>query len=621
MTRKSDAIAVMVIVAVVTLTYLPVLTSGDKILLNNDFFQYASRHESVAQSVRLYQTLPLRSHWLGGGFPTIADPEDPTLNPLVLFSVVLGAVKGIKAIGYLAMLIGGLSTYGLARQILGYTRWGALFSALVFATCLFVPSRIAGGNPNETYGAWLPLCLLLVGLAAQGRRWALAILPVVFYTMISDGKLAALMAMLYVGVVCLLGVVPRLRVLSPNGEGSPRLDHRPLMLFLVAIGLTILIGLPRLLPALEMISDRGGIATMVVAHPQTYSAEGVNAYSFDELWKGVRGYDRGIGTEMLNRDLVTVGVLPLVLSGVALLVFWRRTLAWGIVLALFSWLILAHHAPVDLLAALWNLPVFDAIYRPYKYFSFQIAFTLAIVAGQSFHLLQRFGSRRVEGAIAVILIAVSVGFLYPRSTNMLAAAFVVDQPAVEKPREGFFNVVASDLGGIRPTRANPYLNVLRNVGTLTAFTPVPLATTVAPAYFIGAQDQYIPNPAYRGEAYFVDADAGDTVAATAFQPNSMAVLVDVKAPGTLVVNQNYHRDWHADRGALSDFHGLLALRLDEPGRYSVQFDYRPRSFYAGVAGMLVGLLGLAAMWRWRPRGWNSGLVRRGPFRAAEEPEA
>jgi hypothetical protein len=506
--RAGVVASIAALVVVVTLTYRPVLTSGDRLMSNDDFFQYASRHESVAQSIRQYGALPLRSHWLGGGFPTIADPEDPTLNPLVLFSVLLGAVNGIKAIGFLSMLIAALSTYAFARRMLGYTEWGALFSALVFGICLFVPGRIAGGNPNEVYGAWLPLCLLLIGLALSGRRWPVVALAAVFYTMVSDGKLTALMAMLYVGVLSGLATFPSLRVFPAGEEPARRIDYRPVTCFLTAVAIALVIGLPRLLPAFEVIVERGGIAPMIAAHPQVYGPEGVNAYSVDELWKGALGWGRGIEPAPLNRDLVTVGTVPVVLAGVSLMVFWRHTLPWLIVLLLFCWLVLAHHAPVDLLAALWNLPVFDTIYRPYKYFSFQIAFTLAILAGRSFDLLRQMQPRRVEVQLALLLIAFSVGFLHPRATAMLSNAFTEDEPDFEAAAS-FFSVAEQEPGGAHPGGAVPYFNLRRGVGTLSGFTPVPMPTSVAPKFFVSEDDRYVDNPAYRGEAYFAEAGASN----------------------------------------------------------------------------------------------------------------
>jgi uncharacterized membrane protein len=74
----------------------------------------------------------------------------------------------------------------------------------------------------------------------------------------------------------------------------------------------------------------------------------------------------------------------------------------------------------------------------------------------------------------------------------------------------------------------------------------------------------------------------------------MDLAVEVNTPGTLVINQNFHRDWHADRGTLLNHDGLLALRVSETGPYDVRLRYHPRGFYAGVVltalAMLAGVV-------------------------------
>ncbi len=139
-----------------------------------------------------YHEFPLRAFWFGGGYPTIGDPEDPTFNPLTIITLIFGSVMGFKIIPFIAILIGGISTYFFVKYILNYTGWGAFFTGIMFGLNLFVSLRIQDGNPNEVYSAFLPLCMLLIGLACRGKKLALLILPFIFYTMISDGKYTAL---------------------------------------------------------------------------------------------------------------------------------------------------------------------------------------------------------------------------------------------------------------------------------------------------------------------------------------------------------------------------------------------------------------------------------------------
>jgi hypothetical protein len=585
MKNYPDILAYGIIFIVITLSSIPPLTSGDKINLNADFFQYASRHESVRKNLLEYHTFPMRAYWFGGGFPTLGDPEDPSLNPLVLLSIVFGTVMGLKLITYLAILIGGLGTYALARYILGYTRWGALFSGLIFGTSLFVPLRILDGNPNEVYAAFLPLCMLLIGLACRRKKIALLILPFVFYTMLSDGKLTFFTAISYVGIFCLLDIFPPFSTLaSPNSSG--KFDIRPMKIFLLTLCVTALIGMVRILPAIELINAKGGLGHIdLFFHPKTYNPEGVYAYTFEQLWQETFAWKESMG-------LVTIGFLPVVLFGIALFTFGKKSLPWGINLLLFSWLLLAYNAPVDLLKPLWKLPIFNALYRPYKYFSFQIPFTFAVASGQCFWILAKLRPKWLEHLCAIALIVIGVWFLYPKMAKVQRDTYTFETPAEFLAQEkDFFNVQGQDLprGRAEPFRAATYLNLLRDVGTIDWYTGIPIAENAIPKYLVDSNNNYIQNPEYRGEFFFLEPE---NTAKGIFRPNSITVLVNVQTPGTLVINQNYHRDWHKNRGELFDKDGLIALRLLETGSYTVHLQYISRSFYAGLA---ISILSLAAL--------------------------
>jgi len=587
-----DILAYGIIFIVVTLSFRPPFASGDKINLNADFFQYASRHESVRKSLLEYHTFPLRAYWFGGGFPTLGDPEDPSLNPLVLLSIVFGTVTGLKFITYLALLVGGMGTYALARHILGYTRWGALFAGLIFGTSLFVPLRILDGNPNEVYAAFLPLCMLLIGLACRGRKIALLILPFVFYTMLSDGKLNFFTAISYIGIFCFLDIFPIFNTLAPQNSAK-KFDIRPMKILLLALCVTALIGMVRIFPALELINAKGGLRHIdLFFHPKTYQPEGVYAYTFQQLWQETIGWERSMG-------LVTIGLLPVCLFGVSLLVFGKKALPWGINLVLFSWLLLAHNAPVDLLKPLWKLPIFNALYRPYKYFSFQIPFTFAVASGQCFWILTKLRPKWLGHICAGALILIGVWFLYPKITKVQRDTYTFETPAeFLTPEEEFFNVQGKELprGRAHPFRAATYLNLLRNVGTVDWYTGIPIDENAIPKYFVDVNNNYISNPEYQGEAFLLDVNSeqslqNSTIQVT-FRPNSIKVLVNMQTPGILVINQNYHQDWHTNEGELFNKNGLIALRLFKAGSYTIRLKYISRSFYGGLT---ISVLSISAL--------------------------
>ena len=148
------------------------------------------------------------------------------------------------------------------------------------------------------------------------------------------------------------------------------------------------------------------------------------------------------------------------------------------------------------------------------------------------------------------------------------------------------NIYVND---VLPLRSVAYLNLLRNVGTIDWYTAVPLPENAVPKYFVGAEDKYIPNPEYRGEAFFLKTG---NEAEPSLRPNSIDVAVHVREPDTLVINQNYHRDWHTNHGEIFDKNGLLALRLQDTGSYRIHLSYIPRAFQKGLAITVLSLLAL-----------------------------
>ncbi len=613
--RELDLLAFGVVLLVTTLAWLPTLTSGHRINPVDDFLLHASRHEAVRKSILEYGTLPLRSHWFGGGFPTLGEPEDPALNPLVLLSVVFGSVMGPKLIAFLAVLGSGLGTYALTRYILDFTRWGALFSALMVGTSLFVPHRMAGGNLTDIGAAYLPLCMLLLALACRGHRAALFLLPLLLYTMLSDGKQTFFVAMLYLGVLCLLDAVPVFNRLAPLAP-TRRFDARALKVLVLVLAVAFFVGMVRILAVLELLDARGGL--MGVEPFGHVGLKGAIGLKWHTLWHLVSGW-HGFSGDM------TVGWLPLILLGIGCCFFWKKCLPWAIVLVLCVWLMLADTVSLNLFRMLEGLPVFRSIGRPSKYFGFEIVLSIAIGAGQFFWLLQRFRYRWLEHICAVVLIIVGVSFFYPKALADQRGTYTV-----EIAREGwapepeFFNV--QGLGLLRnrsePPGAVGYLNVLQNVGTIDWYAAITLPENAVPRYFVDASNRGIRNPEYRGEAYFVT-EAGasgerlSSVAAPTFRPNSMTVEVTVRKPGILVINQNYHAAWRTDRGELFDRKGLIALRLRETGSYTIHLRYLPRSFVAGLAVSVLSLAGwVLACWTFlgrRLQRWGKGDMSRAPL--------
>ena len=596
---KADIIALILIAVAITLSSITPLSSGGKLNYDDDFFLIASKHEAVRKAILEYHTFPLRSFWFGGGYPTLGDPEDPTLNPLTLITIIFGSVMGLKVISFVTMLISGLSTYALARYILGYTKWGSLFSGLTFGLSLFVPLRIANGDYNDICPAFLPLCLLLIGLACRGRKIALLILSFVFYTMLSDGKQMALMVIFYIGILCILDIIPVFDTFGKSHSSFRRLDSpgefteeqipkniniKPVKVIILALIVTFFIGMVRFLPVFDLMSSNGGLAHIgLPTHAKIYTPDSVDTYTYQQFWQQIFGWEDFI-------DVLTIGWLPVLLSLIAFYKFRRQSFLWGVNLFLFVWLFLGHNAPIDLLKLLWNLPVFNTINKPYKYFSAQIVFTFAIVAGQFFWLLAKMRPKWLKHIVAVVLIVLGIWFQYPKVEYFQNKTYTFDMLAeLLIKQDEFYNVQGKDLVRNRkePLNSITYTNLIRNIGTVDWYTGIPIAENAIPKYFINDQGYLMPNYKYQGEAYFVDSSNSAKVF---FRPNSIIIQVKLHKPDTLIINQNYHRDWHTDYGKIFDKNGLIALQLDEAGTYNITMRYISRSFYFGL---MISILSLA----------------------------
>ncbi|MBM4048309.1 MAG: hypothetical protein FJ279_24670, partial [Planctomycetes bacterium] len=57
-----------------------------------DWHIQATMHASVRRTILEFEQFPFRSPFVGGGFPTFGHPEDPTLSPFILPTLLFGEV-------------------------------------------------------------------------------------------------------------------------------------------------------------------------------------------------------------------------------------------------------------------------------------------------------------------------------------------------------------------------------------------------------------------------------------------------------------------------------------------------------------------------------------------------
>jgi hypothetical protein len=100
---------------------------------------------------------------------------------------------------------------------------------------------------------------------------------------------------------------------------------------------------------------------------------------------------------------------------------------------------------------------------------------------------------------------------------------------------------------------------------------------------------------YRGEYYLLGAG---TASQTLWTPNRLQYVVNVPAPTSLVVNQNYYPGWRvtSGNGELYQEGGLIALRFP-PGRQQIELVYAPQHILLAFALTIAAGAALILIWR------------------------
>jgi len=591
--RSRDLAALLAVVAVVAAVYVPMLATGGRLADNDDFLAAAARHEAMRQSLFTYRTFPLRSHCFGSGSATLGDPEDPALNPLAWCLLPFPTVAALKVRFFAAAVVAAIGTFLLTRGPLRYTRWGAAFAGVVFPLAVWLPWQIDGGNTNEIYVGFVPLCLFLI-LTSRRRPMRFGLLVLLMVTMLSDGKLTCFAALLFMGLMCAAWSVFG----WPGREtASVRARVQPLIWLVLAVGFTAVLGMARILPVLESGSVRRWVLDPSAAAWDPRAVWKWGPVQFPTVGK-LAGDVIGVRLVSVGYTPLSVGLVPVLLFLAALVPAWRRVVPWAAVGLLFAWLTLGPNAPVNLLAVLNRLPLYKAFDDPRKYFLPFVAMSVCLGAGAFFGPLSSVRPRWVRDVAAAAATAGAVVALAPAAVRMSTRPFLLAPPGrAARATDDFYSVAGKGLPRQRagPVLANAYFNLLRHVGTIDFYTPVPQPERGQPRYRVDADGRVALNPDYRGEAWF-----GETRnrCLARFEPTRIRLDIDLKAPDTLTINQNFDTGWRTDRGTLIEEDGLLALRLKPAGRYGVTLRYSSRAFTRGLVVslcggvLLVGFLGL-----------------------------
>ena len=201
------------------------IASGDE-FRNNDWLNCRSFDVLTRQALFEHGQFPLRSHLVGGGFPTIAHPSDGSWAPTILAVLLFGDVLGVKINLLFFLLIGAWGVRRLAGSWLQLDEDAALFCALLFALSGWLPSMLLVGFYNQVFFFLCPAILALL-LESKGRPDRLLWAGFLYFVVLQQGGHA------YPAIGYFLAVVLWFVAAGEGGEaGSLRPWWRPGLLLL-----------------------------------------------------------------------------------------------------------------------------------------------------------------------------------------------------------------------------------------------------------------------------------------------------------------------------------------------------------------------------------------------------
>ncbi|MCP4870495.1 MAG: hypothetical protein GY898_17465 [Proteobacteria bacterium] len=201
MTRTHWILAAAIVAFAAWSLVHPMGIASDDAYRDNDWFTDRMFDAAAREALLTHHQLPIRSHQLGGGYPTIGHPFDGSWAPTLLPTLLLGDVLGVKVVLALLLLIGSWGMWGLARSWLGVGPPAAALAALAFAYSGWLPSMwLVGFYPQVLY-LLTPALLRLFWIESEERpRSSILLAGFLLFLLLQQAGNAALAVAWFVGV-------------------------------------------------------------------------------------------------------------------------------------------------------------------------------------------------------------------------------------------------------------------------------------------------------------------------------------------------------------------------------------------------------------------------------------
>lgn len=606
--NKNDILTIILIILITSYFYMPLFQNIDHAFSSVDWYEKYCLMTSSRKAILEYRQFPLRSPFIFGGYPTIGHPYDDSINPLFLLILFFGEVIGLKILIFSIFIISALGMFYLTRYVLNYNLPGSFFSTITFILSSYGGCQITEGNLEKLYLYFLPWLLAFFIKSKKEPRFIIATC-LILSIFLMKGTIA-ISALLFMFFFACLNVIEK-------KERQIYINFSYILIFLIIVSISFTLCAPKILPALQLLGQKQQFihfpfedSYKEISH---YTVISGRALSLKRLFESLLVPEAYI-VEGDDFSQMYLGYIPIAFFFLSFFVSWRKTLRLLIILAIFIIIASGSNSSVDLFKLIWHLhPFVHSIWSLDDAFYIYIFFIICIVSGSFFLLMGRLQKKRILFLpLFFILIFFSIYNMFKQNQRFLYSDLVTKLPQFGQeiprlsPQKSFFQVQLS-----YPEKTkDDYFYILQNVGVVNYHQNLLIKIgNYAIAKYIVDRDDYkyianpegklMVNPEYKGEAFFLDEENQAKI--QYFSPNQMRIMVIIKKPGQLVINQNYHKGWRTNLGGMVSHQGLLSVTLKQKGMYEVVLKYVPLDFYLGLIISLIAIACFFIIFRFSER--------------------
>jgi hypothetical protein len=555
----------------------PTLKQPDAFAQSYDWRLFETWLEAGRRSVLWYHQFPVWNPWTCGGQVYLANPQSLVATPTFALILVFGTALGIKLmlVAYYFCACDGM--FRLARDY-GLGRAAAALAAILVGTGGWMALHYAEGHATFLGAALFPYAMLCYrravadpspastivdGPQARNRlawEWTIPLGALAAWIVGDGGTSTPPMCMVILTTLATI-------------DAARRRSLRPFAPLVVAGAVACLVGAVRVLPALEFALDHPRHLFESDANPpwqmirDAYWWKGIEPVPHKRYWFHEYGW---------RLPYVTIPLWLWALRVRRAWTVWIFVLVGAAIVTGSAW-------PYGPWWLLHHLPIFRDLRVPSRY---QIMFALGVPLLCAFALDDLRARRLPRWAVALVLVAALVDGLW---FDWQRWRPVFDRPWSMPPAGTRFYQVVGEWRTMMQ-------NVFENHGAIGCDEEAPLQRALK------LDEGNVP------QTRIEEGLAAGRVAAERWSPNRVEVDVELSAPATVSVNENWNEHWRArlstgetapvvrvgpkldrDRDG-----GRLGANLPA-GRFTVTFYYRPTSFVVGaIVSALAIPLALAA---------------------------